>query len=527
MEVPEAEALRSLLVTNRSLQAHLSRVLELVRKQKEENGMTLRKIDALRKRMEYKEHRALGLEVVYHKEMETMFYPVNESGRSVEVPPSRYFVSCNGTVPKPNEDTVKLAEYTMSMPIPFNPMAYRWTERETKELVNVVRSEVVRMKMCGKEMVSQSHKAKHQVEEEETEENLLRNYRTQYQEVYQLTTLVSEEDRRHVDNLDWDKVGKRVNELTKGVTKGVDGARGRGPQECLWQWTYHADPAIPSAEFTNAQGDRLIKIAKDHEVRNWEAVAREYEETMDRRGAGSSGTGANRKRPVDCLQYYQKNRKRRPTAASWTKEEDALLTAAVKGEEIMDGERWNMWSRIAASFPEKTGKQCLQRWNVLVKETQQQPDGSGAKGKKKPQSQTQLGAGSTGRKASNKWTEEEDEILLKKVAEEGRKWSKVAKFIDNKSDRQCRERYTLIDPDLKKGDWTDDEAIDLHKSVVDCYNRNGGSIKWETVGRKMQRCTNHCRKNWSRVVNLLFTWILKETVREMASEALSEAKHAL
>lgn len=44
----------------------------------------------------------------------------------------------------------------------------------------------------------------------------------------------------------------------------------------------------------------------------------------------------------------------------------------------------------------------------------------------------------------------------------GAKWSKIKEMLPGRSAKQCRERFiNHLDPNLKKGDWSDDEEAIL------------------------------------------------------------------
>jgi hypothetical protein len=97
------------------------------------------------------------------------------------------------------------------------------------------------------------------------------------------------------------------------------------------------------------------------------------------------------------------------------------------------------------------------------------------------------------------WTTSEDEILLKIVSSRGAKaWSSIAKEINalvhNGSDvrlgRHCRERwFNHVDPELKKGEWTEGE--DQH--LITLQKELGN--KWSEISRKMPGRTENSVKN--------------------------------
>eukprot|EP00970_Alexandrium_tamarense_P006141 scaffold1028_cov106-Alexandrium_tamarense.AAC.1 len=72
-------------------------------------------------------------------------------------------------------------------------------------------------------------------------------------------------------------------------------------------------------------------------------------------------------------------------------------------------------------------------------------------------------------KGRGSWTTEEDTILVEKRGALGKKWSKIAYYLPGRTGKQCRERYVNhLDPELKAGEWNDDEEailIAMHKHL--------------------------------------------------------------
>lgn len=109
----------------------------------------------------------------------------------------------------------------------------------------------------------------------------------------------------------------------------------------------------------------------------------------------------------------------------WTQEEDQMLRDAIA--EI--GPR--NWSSIARRVPGRSDNQCLQRWTKVLKP-----------GLKK-----------------GSWTASEDALLKASIDMHGYgNWVAIAKLIDGRTPKQCRERWTQsLDPSISKADWTDSE----------------------------------------------------------------------
>jgi hypothetical protein len=74
------------------------------------------------------------------------------------------------------------------------------------------------------------------------------------------------------------------------------------------------------------------------------------------------------------------------------------------------------WSAIAQHFPSRTSRQCRDRWKHYIS-----PD-------------VVIGS----------WSEADDGVLLRKVAEFGPKWSTIAQFFPGRTDIGIKNRYISI-----------------------------------------------------------------------------------
>ena len=91
----------------------------------------------------------------------------------------------------------------------------------------------------------------------------------------------------------------------------------------------------------------------------------------------------------------------------WTEKEDEMLTAYVE----LYGE--NKWSEIAKTFPSRDAGQCRQRWLLCLK----------------PGIDHSI------------WKEEEDNLIMSKFTELGRKWKIIATFLPGRTNLQVHNRY--------------------------------------------------------------------------------------
>lgn len=81
-------------------------------------------------------------------------------------------------------------------------------------------------------------------------------------------------------------------------------------------------------------------------------------------------------------------------------------------------------------------------------------------------------------KRKNKFTSAEDRLILKMIKKCGKNidWRKISLVLENKSPRQCRERYNFhLKSELKKGEWTKEEDDIILKK----YEELGP--KWKTI----------------------------------------------
>lgn len=141
----------------------------------------------------------------------------------------------------------------------------------------------------------------------------------------------------------------------------------------------------------------------------------------------------------------------------WSEEEDALLRNAI----ATYGEK--AWKVVAKQVPGRTYIQCLQRWKKALKP-----------GLRK-----------------GHWSEAEDEKLLALIDrhQPNLDWALIAKSVEGRSAKQCRERWCLnLDPSINHGPWSAEEDHELMEFV----RLNGG--KWSLIAKYMPGRTENSVK---------------------------------
>lgn len=230
----------------------------------------------------------------------------------------------------------------------------------------------------------------------------------------------------------------------------------RSAADCRIQWTCNQHPLINHGAWTPEETDHLLNLAKEYGGCQWVEIA--------------EALGTNRT-AWQCLAKFRQE-SRLPssvgvgagTGASgggrkWTAAEDAILLSCVRPT-------GDWWLEAAERLDGRSTTQIIHRWNKTLDPTRR----------------------------SGRWSPEEDACLLAAIHRYGTaNWAFIGRFVPQRTDMQCRERYmNVLSPSLKKDHFSEEEDQILREAV-----QRLGEGRWAQISALLpHRTDNQCRRRW-------------------------------
>eukprot|EP00587_Corethron_hystrix_P003283 CAMPEP_0113310292 /NCGR_PEP_ID=MMETSP0010_2-20120614/7995_1 /TAXON_ID=216773 ORGANISM="Corethron hystrix, Strain 308" /NCGR_SAMPLE_ID=MMETSP0010_2 /ASSEMBLY_ACC=CAM_ASM_000155 /LENGTH=656 /DNA_ID=CAMNT_0000165717 /DNA_START=260 /DNA_END=2230 /DNA_ORIENTATION=+ /assembly_acc=CAM_ASM_000155 len=171
----------------------------------------------------------------------------------------------------------------------------------------------------------------------------------------------------------------------------------------------------------------------------------------------------------------------------WTTEETSLL------KDLMTKYSGTSprWDEISQSFTDRSETDCINRWKRINNQSVIKGKGS--------------------------WTAKEDSILREKRALYGPKWAKISAHLPGRIGKQCRERFVNhLDPELRKGEWTDDEEAIL----IALHQQHGN--RWANISKVLPgRSDNDVKNHWYSTIQRKFQQHGKDKMTQAALQKVN------
>ena len=209
---------------------------------------------------------------------------------------------------------------------------------------------------------------------------------------------------------------------------------------------------INQKKWTNEEDEQLIKIVKENNEKNWKKISSYFQN----------------KNPLQCFSRY-KRIKPGIRRGFWRKEEDELILSLIK-------KYGKNWSKISHLIKTRNGKQIRDRYiNILAPNINK-----------------------------NKFSQEEDNLLLNLYKKYGPKWSKIHTYfkerttdmIKNRFHSTLKRKFEENESKKKVNNINDNNNVNKNKINVNNMNDNINNIKININSKENVKKTTNKKSNF-------------------------------
>ena len=179
---------------------------------------------------------------------------------------------------------------------------------------------------------------------------------------------------------------------------------------------------INQKKWTQEEDNQLLNLVKENNGKNWKEISTHF----------------HNKNPLQCFSRYKRIRPEL-NKGSWKKEEDSLILNLINTY-------GNSWSKISKIIKTRNGKQIRDRYNNVLNPNINK----------------------------NKFTVEEDNLILSLYEKFGTKWSKFISYFKNRTSDMIKNRFHTT---LKKKYDNNKLNINIINNNINNNNENNENIK--------------------------------------------------
>ena len=211
---------------------------------------------------------------------------------------------------------------------------------------------------------------------------------------------------------------------------------------------------IKQKKWTKEEDNQLLNLVKENNGKNWKEISSYF----------------HNKNPLQCFSRYKRIRPEL-NKGSWKKEEDSLILNLIKTY-------GNSWSKISKIIKTRNGKQIRDRYNNVLNPNINK----------------------------NKFSIEEDNLILNLYEKFGTKWSKFISYFNNRTSDMIKNRFHSTLKKKYENNNLNINTINNNKNENIKNNNNNNIIKGNlsTDTSSSNNNNNNNNKEFSTIIKLSY-----------------------